>query len=86
VRSCHCWTKEPVFTRLDGVVLGPALVVLMLGVWAMVKRRFLYRLIPRWRRVTAQLRRGRGKGAGSARIGVSVHRAARLWPASLKRS
>jgi hypothetical protein len=37
----------PVFTQLDGVPLGLSLLALMLGLWLMVKRRFLFRVVPR---------------------------------------
>jgi hypothetical protein len=37
----------PYFTELDGVPLGLILLALMLCLWLMVKRRFLFRLVPR---------------------------------------
>jgi hypothetical protein len=37
----------PLFTELDGVPLGLILLALMLCLWLMVKRRFLFRLVPR---------------------------------------
>lgn len=37
----------PAFTRLDGVVLGVAMLACMLGFWLLVKHRVLFRLVPR---------------------------------------
>jgi hypothetical protein len=37
----------PAFTKLDGVPLGFAMLAFMLGFWLLVKRRVLYRIVPR---------------------------------------
>ncbi len=39
--------QAPVFTQLDGVPLGFSLLALMLCLWLMVKRRFLFQVVPR---------------------------------------